>query len=523
MNAGESVARATLLIITITVITRLLGLGREIAIAYQFGASADTDAFFVAFIIPYAFYSVIGMALSTVIVPIFTGYMVKGNLKEAWRITNVAVNFILLFVTCISISGFFFSSQIVSVLGSGFPVDTQNTASDLTAIMMPSILFMALAGLLGGILHSNNIFGPPAFGPALMNIAIIGATFISLNHGIYTLSFGTLIGAILFLAVQFPALRHIGYKYRLCVDYKDPAIYRLLKLSFPVILTSGIASMYLMIDVHLASGMAEGSIASLNFANKVMRLPYGLFVSAFSLSLFPTLSKLVATNDYNKLTATLSKGLKIILFITVPCAVGLIVLREPIIMLLFERGEFDAHASEMTSIALLYYSSAIIGFSLNTLISRGFFAMQNVLTPLIVTSSTVILKYIIALVLINHLQHAGLALSTTITVFINVIILSFILQKRLKGLFDMSFVSFTLRVFGSSIVMAVVVIYFSSLLDTALISGLIQLIFKVGLNLAIGIAVYSIMTLVLRLKEFRDVIEQIYTLFNDRFKQKRKV
>ncbi len=353
------IARATVVILALTLLSRFLGLGREMAIAYRFGATGTTDAFLVAFLIPYTFYGVVGMALATVIVPLFAEYAAQGRREEAWRVMSLVVNAVLVVLGGLALLGVAGAPLIAWVLGAGFPEETLQLATVLTAVLMPSIVFMTLAGVFGGILNANNIFGPPAFGPAAMNLAIISAALVgSVMFGVYALAVGALAGAVLFALVQWPALRHVGFRYSRTLSFREPAVRRVVGLMWPVVLTSGIGSLYLMIDWRLASGLAEGSIAALNYANKLMQLPQGLFVTAVATAIFPTLSRLAAESRLAELAGALRRGMKVILLLAVPGAVGLLVLREPVVALLFERGAFDARATAMTAGGALVFGAA---------------------------------------------------------------------------------------------------------------------------------------------------------------------
>lgn len=482
------------------------------AISYQFGASAETDAFFVAYIIPYAFYSVIGMSLATVVVPIYTNHIIKGDVEEAWRVANLSVNHLMILMTGLSIVGVLMSSHIALVLGGGFSSETLKITSDLISIMMPAIVFMSLGGLLGGVLNANNIFGPPVVGPALMNIFIIVAAFISFKNGIYCLAVGTLVGSFLFLLVLLPSLKYVGYKHKLVLDFKETAIKKILKSVWPIIFISSITSLYKMVDMHFASSMVEGSISSLNYAIKLMQLPLSLFVAALSTALYPTLSRHAVSGDLKNLCDVLRKGLKSVALVAMPSAVGLLVLREPIIMLLFKRGAFDLQAYAMTSSALLFYSIALVGFGLNFLILRGYFAMQNYHVPLVIGFISLVIKYVSSLFLINHFQHSGLALSTLIAITAYLLFASFLLQRKLLRLFDRSFVVFVIRVICASLFMGIIINNFDRLFQTTLSTETLMLIVRISLGMFLGVIIYIWTAMLLRIAELENIFKQIYSI-----------
>ncbi|MDP3044046.1 MAG: lipid II flippase MurJ, partial [Bacillota bacterium] len=203
MSTGQIVARATIIVMVMSGLSRILGLGRETAIAHQFGATSATDAYLVAYTIPNIFYGVAGLALATVIVPIFAEYVARGQREEAWRLCSLVTNALVVFTVVASLAGMLAAPLIVGVLGQGFPPETYRLAVQLTVFMLPSIVFFSLAGLFMGILNANNIFGIPAFGSAAMNIVIIfGALVLGKYYGVYGLAAGAVGGAVAMALIQ---------------------------------------------------------------------------------------------------------------------------------------------------------------------------------------------------------------------------------------------------------------------------------------------------------------------------------
>ncbi len=508
MSAGKTIARATVLILALSLLSRFLGLGREAAIAYRFGATGATDAFLVAFIIPSMFYGVVGMALATVIVPLFAEYVACGRREEAWRVMSLVANAVFVAACVLALLGMLFAPVVARAFGAGFPPETLRLAARLTVIVMPSIVFMSLAGVFNGILNANNIFGPPAFGPAAMNIVIIIFALVAGKfYGIHGLAAGALAGALAFGLVQLPALRGVGFRYSLALNFRHPEVRRVIVMMLPVMLASGIGSIYTMIDWRIASGLAEGSIAALNYANKLMNLPQSLFVLAVTTALFPTLSRLVAEERFGEMAAALQKGIKVVLLLAIPASAGLIILREPVVTLLFERGAFDTRATAMTAGALLYFTVGLAGFCLNLPLTRGFFAMQDMRTPLFVSLATVGVKLFFSLVLVRFLQHSGLALATSLTAIANMLVLSCLLERRVPGLFERSFFRFVGRAAVSAVAMGFAVYALDGILAGCLPGGALFLAARVGLDIACGVFVFAVLGLLLRLDELLYLVE----------------
>ena len=518
MGKGKLIVRGTMVIFVFTLLSRVLGLGREAAIAYRFGATGMTDAFMLAFTIPNFFYKVVGMTLATVIVPIFADYSAQGRRDEGWRVLSLVINAVLAVMGVMVLVGVVGAPYITDVLGGGFTPEIRQLATGLTAAIMPSVLFMSLAGVLGGILNGNDIFWAPALGPALMNIVMItSALVVCLRFGIYGLAVGTVVGACLYAMVQIPALRRTGFVYSLALSYRDPAVRRVVSAMWPVLLTSGIIHVYAMIDLRFGSGLTAGSITALNYARKLINLPQALFVTAVTTAIFPTLSRLVVEGKKAEMSLILQKGVRAILLPAIPGAMGLLVLRVPVVTLLFQRGAFDSKATIMTADALRYFTLALVGLCLHLPLTRGFFALGDLKTPFWAALLSIGMKAVLSSLFIGPLQHSGLALATSLTIFLNAIALAGILQYRVPGLFDrafMQFVGVTLFLTG---VMGSVVFGVDGLLALYCGDAWWGLALRVGLDIAVGALVFVIGGVILRLDEVQLLGREIRKLRKTKF------
>lgn len=506
MSAGRVVAKATIIVMIMSGLSRLLGLGREAAIAHRFGASGATDAYLVAYTIPNIFYGVAGLALATVIVPIFAEYVAGGRRDEAWRLCSLVTNALVVFTVAAALAGMAAAPLIVGLLGHGFPPGTFDLAVKLTVFMLPSIVFFSLAGLFMGILNANNIFGVPAFGSAAMNAVIIfGALFLSRFYGVYGLAAGALGGAFTMALIQIPVLRRAGFRYHFIFDFRHPEVRRVLALVFPLTLGLSVNQIYLMVDWVLASGLAEGSIAALNYANKLIQLPQSIFVLAISTAIFPTLSRQIAESKPAEMAATLRRGIKVVLMLALPGGAGILILREPIVALLFQRGAFDALATEMTAAALLFFSIGLIGLCMVMILSRGFFAMQDTRTPVVVTLGTLVVKLGASMALTGYFAHAGLALGTSITALLNMLILTLLLHRRLPVL-TADLGRFLGGTVAATAAMALAVYFADAVLAGVFAGAGMALAGRIILDIMAGILVYFVAGFLLRLDELISIM-----------------
>lgn len=486
-----SITSATLLLLMIQLLSRSLGVVREMVIAWHFGASAETDAYFVAFSLPYAFYIVVGTSLTAVVVPLLAEYEAKGRNDETMHLVSLAVNIVLLSVGIFALGGMIGSSQIAWLFGGGFDTVTLELTSTFISILMPSILFMSVAGILAGLLNNKHIFGSPAFAPVAMNaVIILGAVISGAWDNIRVLVVATLLGSISFLAIQFPALYKIGYKHCWKFSLKDPLVKRIGHMLWPLLLLSAFSYLYTIIDFRLASAMSEGSITALNYSAKLIQLPQGVFAMAVTTAIFPSISKLAANKKKYEMALLLNKGVRIIILMAVPASVGLFVIGEPLIQMLFQKGAFGTEATAMTSSALLMLTIGLVGFCLNILLIRGFYALQDLHTPLLIGMVSVGVKLVLSIMLAESMQHRGLALATSIAILFNAFSLSYLLQYRLFSLFNHSFFIFVRNVVIAAGAMGGGILVLDNFLITLIQPGMMLIVVRVVADIAVGAVIY---------------------------------
>lgn len=501
MSEGKIIARAALVIVIMTIFSRLSGFFREMAIAHQFGATAATDAYVLAYTLPFVFMGVVGGAIAATTVPVFTEYAAANRVGEAWRLFSSVINVLVLVLVVITGLGMLLAPRLVALMAPGFSGSTADLAALLMMIMLPSLVFMVLSNLFMGLLNANNVFGPPAAGPAIMNTTIIlAALALGGVYGIQGLAFGTVAGAMLAALVQIPFLLKAGFRWYPVLDFAHPGVRKLFGLMLPVLLTSAMSQGYLFIERMLASGLSEGSIAALNYANKLVLLPQGLFVFAVSAAIFPTLSRRISEGKPGEMARILSRGVKLVFLVAVPAGVGLMVLREPVISLLFERGAFDGKAVGMTAVALLFYSFGLAGLSVNPLLSRGLFALQDMWAPFKATVGMLAVNITAALLLVDRLQHGGLALAYSMAVTSNMLFLVWFLQRKID-LFQRGHARFFAGVLVASGCMGAVLYCADPLLASRLGNGDMGLVARLVLDAGLGAGVYALAAYLLGLDE----------------------
>jgi putative peptidoglycan lipid II flippase len=459
-----------------------------------------------AFSIPYAFFSVVGLSLTAVIVPILAEYDAAGQREAGMRVASSTINIVALVSTVLAVAGIVFAPQIAAEMGRNFTPDTLRLASVLTALMMPSIVFMSIAGVAGGVLNNYKIFGGPAIGPVSMNAIIIFSTLASGWFGMKALVVGTLLGAISYVAFQLPGFFRIKFKYSFTISLTDPAIRRVARNVWSVMLLSGCYYIYTVIDFNLASGMPEGSITALNYATKFIQLPQGMFVIAVTTAIFPALSAHAAKGEMQRVGALLQRGLRAILVLSVPGTLMLLVLGHPLMSLLFQRGMFTEEAAALASGALAYLTIGLVGFSLNLPLIRGFYALHDQLTPLVVVIVSIAVKWGLSVILAGTMRQDGLALATSITYLINALAMILLLYRRLPALLDRTLTMFC----GKLILTASIMLCAVYLADVGVLAFAAPswafLLGRLCVDGAVGGLVFLLLARIVKISEITEVI-----------------
>ena len=436
VSSGQ-LARTAGMISGMILFSRLLGFVREALTANLF-TRAETDPFFAAFTIPdFMYYLLVGGALSAAFIPLFSEYLAKGEEAEGWKMASTFLNVTIILLALFSLIGMVFARQIAPLQAYQMKEGKLELLIVLTRMMFPAVFFTALAGLMGGVLNSYQRFFIPAFGPILYNVGIIlGAWFLGPRFGIKGMAFGVVIGAIAnFLTQAFTVKQISGYN-PFYINLQHPGYKKMIRLMIPAILGLSATQLNIWVTTNMASALPEGSITYLRLAQRLVLLPLGIFASAVSTAFFPTLSQLTAVGRWTEFKENLILGIRVILFITIPSAFGFITMRTEIIRLLYERGEFTPHQSELTAYALLFYSLGLFAHGVIQILPRGFYALKDTITPVKVSITTVLLSIGLNILFLKYtpLQHGGLALSFSLMGVANMLLSFYLLRKKVGGL-----------------------------------------------------------------------------------------
>ena len=516
MNEKEHVTRAAGIVGFFTFLSRALGLARDILIANFFGSGMAADAFFVAFRIPNLLRRLFAEgSFSVAFIPVFTEYLQTRSKEEAFLLARVASTFLVMILTGITILGIVFSPLIVRIIAPGFESMGEKYALTvlLTRIMFPYIFFVSVVALFMGILNSLKHFGAPAAAPVFLNLSMIaGLLFLApyMRTPTVGLAIGVVVGGVIQVALQIPFLMEKGLSFVPKWNPNHPALKRIGVLMLPTVFGSAIYQVNQLVGTLLASLLREGSVSYLYYADRLVQFPLGVFAIAISTAVLPSLSREAAQRDLDGLKETLSHALRLTMFITIPAMIGLIVLREPIIRLLFQRGAFDAFTTIMTAQALLFYSLGLWAFAALRVFVSAFYSLQDTKTPVKVAVVAMLANIGLCLALMGPLKHGGLALALSLASTLQLCILILLLRKRLGGIEGRVVFGSMARSFLCSLVMGVCIYFIASRVFVDHSSqGVFGLATGLLVAIAAGVIVYAISARVLGSKELTSVLRAL--------------
>jgi putative peptidoglycan lipid II flippase len=513
MNEDELVTRAAGIVGIFTFLSRVLGLVRDALIANFFGSGMAADAFFVAFRIPNLLRRLFAEgSFSVAFIPVFTEYLQNRSRQEAFLLARVVLTFLVLILTIVTILGIILSPLIVRVIAPGFGGMGEKYALTvlLTRIMFPYIFLVSVLALFMGILNSLKHFAAPAMAPVFLNLCMIAAlVFLApyMKSPTVGLAIGVIGGGILQLALQIPFLMGKGLSFAPKWNLGHPAIKKIGMLMLPTIFGSAIYQINQLVGTLLASLLREGSVSYLYYADRLVQFPLGVFAIAISTAVLPSLSREAADGDLVRLKETLSHALRLSMFITMPAMIGLIVLREPIIRLLFQRGAFDSFTTIMTAQALLYYSLGLWAFAALRVFVSAFYSLQDTKTPVKVAVVAMLANIVFSLALMGPLKHGGLALALSVASTLQLCMLIVLLRKRLEGIDGRVVMGSMARSFLSSLIMgACIYLLTSEILAGQSTQSIFGLTTGLLVTIAAGVIIYVISAKVLGSKELSSLV-----------------
>ncbi|WP_278438968.1 murein biosynthesis integral membrane protein MurJ [Pseudomonas oryzihabitans] len=506
MNLLKSLAAVS----SMTMLSRVLGFVRDTIVARTFGAGMATDAFFVAFKLPNLLRRIFAEgAFSQAFVPILAEYKAQQG-EEATRTFLAYVSGLLtLVLAVVTVLGMLAAPLVIWITAPGFADTPEKFAltSSLLRVTFPYILLISLASLAGAVLNTWNRFSVPAFVPTLLNVSmIIFALFLTpyFDPPIMAMAWATLVGGLAQFLYQLPHLKRIGMLVLPRLNLRDSGVWRVMRQMGPAILGVSVSQISLIINTIFASFLAAGSVSWMYYADRLMELPSGVLGVALGTILLPALSRTYAKADRQEYSRLLDWGLRLCFLLVLPCSAALALLSEPLTVSLFQYGRFDAHDALMTQRALVAYAVGLLGIILVKVLAPGFYAQQNIKTPVKIALFTLAVTQVLNLILIGPLQHVGLALAIGLAACLNAGLLFWQLRRHNLFIPQAGWTGFLLRLLIAVAVMTAVLVGLMQLLPSWSEGLMWQRLLRLGGLVAAGVLAYfaSLFLLGFRVRDF---------------------
>lgn len=503
--------------------SRVLGLVREQIFAGMFGAGLAYDAFVVAFRIPNLLRDLFAEgALSAAFITVFTDYDTNRSKEETWQLASNVLVFFAIVLSLLTLLGIFFAGPLVNLLASDFAAiaGKKELTTLLTKIMLPFLIFISMAAVVMGILNSRGKFFVPAMASAFFNLgSIVGGVSLALimprfgQPAIVGMAFGTLLGGMLQLGMQFPILVKCGFKFTPRLRIQDPGLKRIITLMIPAVIGLSPTQINIFINTNFASSCVEGSVSWLNYAFRLVQLPIGVFGVALSIAAMPVLAKHAAKKDIKGMKETMVSSLTMVFSLTIPASIGLMLLAAPIIHIIFERGAFTAFDTIATANTLTFYAIGLFAYSSNKILVPVFYALEDTKYPLIASFIAVATNLIIINLTINSFQHLAIAFSTSCSMILNFCFLSIVLYIKTGG-FSVSYLAKALgKIMVAGAAMSGFLFWSRSFFTEQLNGGLLQACTVLLVIIATAATLYGLLLHLMQLQELTAVTSKICERF----------
>jgi len=515
MSEKKHIARAAGVMGAATVLSRIMGMVRDMAVSRLFGAGFATDAFFAAFQIPNMLRRFFAEgALTSAFLPTFSEWYTQRGEDKARELANICFSLLTVVMGIVTLLGIVFSPFIVSLMFPGFSAEPNKLELTifLNRLMFPYIFFISLVALCMGILNTVRHFFTPAISTVFLNLSMIGcALFLRVwfEVPITALAVGVLLGGFLQLLLQLPVLYRKGFPIRPRFNLRHPAVKRIALLMGPSVFGVGVYYLNITIGAILASFLPQGSVSYLYYAQRLFEFPQGIFTVSIAQAILPSMSRQAAAGDLAGLKESLNFGLRLTLFITIPAMAGLLVCATPVFTLLFMGGQFDYQKAVNSATALFYYSWGLSFVAIVRVLVPAFYALKDTRTPVIIAFIAFVLNVAFSLALMGPLLHGGLALATTLSAVCNMALLLYFLRRKI-GPFGVARISLAgARILLASLPMALAVYWGMGLIDWSRPGEKILKGSLLAGSISVGIAIFLVCAYLLRCEEVGKTVELV--------------
>lgn len=500
---GSKIFKAAFLVMIISILSRFLGLFRDMLVGYQFGINMYTDAYKAAVSVPDTVFTIIGLAISTVFIPMLSKVKYEKNKEEMFKFSNNIISILLVISIIVFIFGFIFTEKIVALIFDGFNYETFTLTVFLTRITLFNILFLSINACYTAMLQVCEDFVIPSILGMFFNAPMIIYLLFFSNISVVGLTIANVIGNFLRVAVQLPVLYKHGYRFKLFINLKDERIKRILLLIIPVIIGSGANSLNMIVDMNVASSLGSGAVSALDFAQKIIVFANTAITTSIVSVMYPLMANKLNEGDNEGFSTYLSKSVSIIALLLVPISIGLILLNKEIISFFYERGKFDDLAVSITSSAFLGYSLVLPFTGVRDILNSSLFSMQKTKVTTINGVIGVIINIILSITLSKVFGIFGVAIASTIASIVTAVLL-FISTRKLVGNFNITpMIIKLLKIFLAAMIMLVMLIILNNVIN------LNNSMIIIMVNGVVGAIIYFISCKILKIEEFDEAIDMI--------------
>lgn len=491
----KKIALASVMISVLAIVSKALGLFRVMAINWKFGQSLETDAFNAALKINATSMSIIATAVLTSLLPVLIHVKERHGIRGKFKFFNNISNIVIVISLVISALVFAFAPQIMHIMYPKFEGEKFVLAVKLTRLAVPTILSLALMNLVTAYLHSFNIYGPYAFIGIPLNLIYFVYLF-CFPVDIKGLTIVAVIAILSQFLIQVPSMFKTGYRYRPLIQTHDRYVDKTLRLVIPIAIGQAVQQINVVVDQNLASGLGDGVISALDNATKVNEAVIAIFIVGFTTVIFPLLSEAFEKKDRARMVDLLDDAMGATFLITLPCTVGIAVLSKDIIKIMFERGAFTKEDTAIAAGAFLFYGLGLTGMGLRTLLSKVFYSLKDMKTPMINGGVAVIINVVLNFILVKFMAQNGLALATTVSTTASTLILIYNLKKILPEISVRSYIREFVKILISSIGMGLAVYFVNMTLESLSCPQLIRIVIDLG----VAVLVYLSLVFIFRVR-----------------------
>ena len=515
-------ARATVLLMIVTIVSKILGLFRDSVLASAYGTGKYAAVYSTANSISTILFAVIGTALATSLIPLYNKLASEDSTERAMGFLNSVVNLVV--IVCLSIAGLgiIFAGPLVKVFAPGYQGDVYTLCVQYTRILLPSIVFVGLANIFTSYLQIKKRYVIPGFIGMPYSIIIIVSIYLSLKTSPMVLVIGTLIAISAKALFQLPFVYKEGYRYRPKINLKDPVMKDMMILILPVVIGVGANQINSIVDKSLASLLGTEVVASFSYAIKLYEFVQALFITSILAVIYPRLSSMIVSDRMDSFLNSLKKTMNVIIVALVPIIVGCIVLTRQIVEVLYQRNAFTSKDTTMTASILWIYVIGILAFALRDVLTRGFYSMEDSKTPMINSIISIVFNISLNLILVKPLGYKGLAIATAVSAYIGLLLFNRSMRKKIEGYSSRDNYIVFLKSLFAALIMGLGVKLVYGIVASSLVGGLLFKLIALASAVGVGVIVYALIMHFLRVEEYEMIFDMFFGVVKKKVKRLQK-